>query len=123
MINPTNIYPPVAPYSQGVLVDSPKKFLFISGTVGMDKNLIIPDHFADQCHLTWNNIKSTLQEAQMNVENIVKMTCFLTDKKYRKLNASIRDIHLGNHKPATTVIATELLDNNWKLEIEIVAAA
>ena len=59
----------------------------------------------------------------MGLENIVKHTTFLANRKYRNENRQVRREVLGELRPALTVIITGIFDEAWLLEIEAVAAA
>jgi 2-iminobutanoate/2-iminopropanoate deaminase len=121
--NPSEIFPPQGPYCHGVEVKDAKRLLFISGTVGLDREGKPPAEFEAQCRLLWSNIQAILRSAGMEVTNLVKITGFIADKKYRGPNMRIREEVLGSHRVATTVVVAELLESAWLLEIEAVAAA
>ena len=59
----------------------------------------------------------------MGYEHLVKVTTFLSDRKYADQNAAIRREKLGGHAPALTVIIAGIYDKGWLLEIEGIAAA
>ncbi len=59
----------------------------------------------------------------MDASNLVKVTCYLADRKYREANMKARAAALGTHRVATTVVVAELLEGDWLVEIEAVAAA
>jgi 2-iminobutanoate/2-iminopropanoate deaminase len=82
----------------------------------------VPDTFVEQCRLAWRNVVSALEGAGMTVDNLVKVTVFLSDRRYREENAQIRAEVLGDQRPALTVIITGIWDEAWLLEIEATAA-
>lgn len=116
-INPTG-----NSYSQAYEITGPARLLFISGQVP-ERGGRIPDGFRNQCLLAWKNVERQLMQAGMLLENLVKVTVFLSDRKYREENASIRAEVLGMHTPALTIIVCDIYDENWLLEIEAIAAA
>jgi enamine deaminase RidA (YjgF/YER057c/UK114 family) len=59
----------------------------------------------------------------MTVENLVKVTIFLSDRRYALENRQARQAALGDHAPALTVIIAGIFDESWLLEIEAVAEA
>jgi enamine deaminase RidA (YjgF/YER057c/UK114 family) len=59
----------------------------------------------------------------MEVRNLVKVTTFLSDRRYAATNTAVRQWVLGDHEPALTVIITGIFDSRWLLEIEAIAAA
>ncbi|MNR67638.1 Endoribonuclease L-PSP [compost metagenome] len=72
----------------------------------------------------WANLKAQLAAADMTLENVVKLTIFLTDQGYGKAMAAVRNQHFGpNIQPAVTTVIAGLFDPRWKIEIEAIAAA
>ncbi len=81
----------------------------------------LPASFKDQAALVWKNIIAQLNAADMSVENLVKVTIFLSDRKYSLENSQARQLALGTCAPALTVIITGIFDEAWLLEIEAIA--
>ncbi|MDZ4764443.1 MAG: hypothetical protein SGI73_07805 [Chloroflexota bacterium] len=50
------------------------------------------------------------------------MTTFLTHPDQASANSQIRQAFLGDHTPAVTVMVVQLLQSNWLLEVELIAA-
>lgn len=116
-INPTG-----RSYAQAYAVQNYKDLVFISGQIPETKDGVVPETFDDQCRLTWKNIEAQLTDAGMTLTNLVKVTVFLSDRKYREANARIRQEILGVVSPALTIIVTGIYDEKWLLEIEAIAA-
>lgn len=121
--NPASMFIPVGPYCHGIEVVQPTRFLFSSGTMGLDKAGRAPDGVEAQLETAWDNLKAILAEAGMDVGNIVKVTTFLADRSLRGPATAYRQAVLGEHKPAVTTMVAGLLQDDWLVEIEIVAAA
>jgi len=121
--DPDVIFAPVGPYTHGLEVVEARRLLFITGTMGLDKNGKAPDGIEAQCALAWRNIGAILEHAGMGVRNLVKVTCYLADRKYREVNMQARAAALGDHRVATTVVAAALLEDDWLVEIEAIAVA
>jgi 2-iminobutanoate/2-iminopropanoate deaminase len=119
----TPIDPQPRSYAQGALVTAASRTLFVSGQVPEDADGTVPDDFDAQCRLAWRNVLAVLEQAGMGVRNLVKVTVFLSDRRYREANARIRHEVLGGHSPALTIIITGIYDQAWLLEIEAVAMA
>lgn len=83
----------------------------------------VPESFRAQAELTWRSAQAQLKAAGMGLENIVKHTTFLSDRRYRQLNSEVRRAVLGETDAALTVIITGIYDEAWLLEIEVIAAA
>jgi 2-iminobutanoate/2-iminopropanoate deaminase len=108
-------------YAMGALVEAPTRWLFVSGQVPEDASGV-PGEFADQARLAWRNLLSVLEQGGMTAANLVKVTIFLSDRRYRAENAKVRAEVLGDHRPALTVVIIDIFDEAWLLEIEAVAA-
>jgi enamine deaminase RidA (YjgF/YER057c/UK114 family) len=121
--DPSAIFAPVGPYTHGLEVVEARRLLFITGTMGLDKNGKAPAGIEAQCALAWRNIGAILDDAGMNVRNLVKVTCYVADRSYREANMKARAAALGDHRVATTVVVAGLLEDEWLVEIEAVAAA
>jgi 2-iminobutanoate/2-iminopropanoate deaminase len=107
----------------GLEVVEARRLLFITGTMGLDKNGEVSKGIEAQCALAWRNIGAILEHAGMGMRNLVKVTCYLADPKYREANMRARAAALGDHRVATTVITAALLEDGWLVEIEAIAAA
>lgn len=121
--DPSAIFAPVGPYTHGLEVVEARRLLFITGTMGLDKDGQAPEGIEAQCALAWRNIGAILEDAGMTVRNLVKVTCYLADRAYREANMKARAAALGDHRVATTVVAAALLEDGWLVEIEAIAAA
>jgi 2-iminobutanoate/2-iminopropanoate deaminase len=114
---------PAGGYAQAVEISGATRTLFISGQIPVDVKGECPADFTAQARLAWRNVTAQLAAADMGVENLVKVTTFLSDRKYALENRQVRHEVLGNHAPALTVIIAGIFDEAWLLEIEAVAAA
>ena len=125
-IQPLN--PPILPaatgnYTHGVQVNGAGRLVFVSGQVPWaDQQGKIPAAFEDQCRMVWRNVLAVLAEADLGVRNLVKVTTYLSDRRYRAANSKIREEILGDHAPALTIIICDIYSEEWLLEIEAVAA-
>ena len=100
-----------------------KRMLFISGQIPVDANDKVPPDFKAQARQVWANIEIQLKAAGMTLDDLVKVTTFLSDRRHRKENYEVRKEVLGDRAPALTIIITGIYDEAWLLEIEAVAAA
>lgn len=111
-------------WAQANSVAGATQFLFISGQVPTGADGVVPEDITEQSHLVWANLKAQLAAADMTLENVVKLTIFLTDQSYGKAMAAVRSLHFGpNIQPAVTTVIAGLFDPRWKIEIEAIAAA
>lgn len=109
--------------TQAMLVEDTHRWLYISGQVPVDREGNVPSTFEDQCRLVWHNVTETLRAARMEVRDLVKVTTYLSDRRYADLNSAIRHEVLGSHRPALTVVLAGIFDESWLLEVEAVATA
>lgn len=114
---------PAGGYAQAIEVTNNARTLYISGQIPVAKDGTIPDDFDGQCWLVWRNIEAQLHAAGMGLDNLVKVTVFLSDRAYALDNRRIRGEVLGDRKVAMTVVIAGIFDAAWLLEIEAVATA
>ncbi len=110
-------------YVQAASVPAGSRLLFVSGQIPVDADGNVPGDFEAQCRQAWANVFAALEAAGMDRANIVKSTTFLSDRKYRDTNSRVRRELLGDHEPAVTVIICGIYEEEWLLEMEVVAAA
>ena len=110
-------------YAQAVAIKGHERILYISGQIPADREGRVPASFADQCRLVWHNIEAQLRAADMTLANLVKVTTYLSDRKFREENSQIRQDLLRGVSPALTIIITGIYDEAWLLEIEAIAAS
>ena len=110
-------------WTMGALVTDSQRVLFISGQIPATPEGEIPEGFDAQCRLAWRNVFKVLHDAGMTVENLVKVTVFLSDRCFCDANARIWREMLGRQRPALTIIIAGIYDEAWLLEIEAIASA
>ena len=123
LIDAPDAHPASGGYAQAVGVTGVSQLLFISGQIPMTLDGAVPDGFAAQARLVWANVEAQLRAAAMTLDNLIKVTVFLSDRRYAEQNRDVRQEVLGERKTALTVIIIGIFDEAWFLEIEAVAAA
>jgi 2-iminobutanoate/2-iminopropanoate deaminase len=122
--NPSEgVYAATGDYVHALEVRGSERLLFVSGTMGLDAAGAPGATLEAQLDLVWSNIRTILASAGMSVDNIVRLTSYLTDASYAEANARARVAALGGRLVPTTAIVVETLDPAWLVEIEVVAAA
>ena len=121
IINAPDAPQPGGGYSQAVEVSGMSRLLHISGQIPVNPDGTVPDGFTEQCRLAWANVEAQLRAAGMGLDNLVKVTTFLSDRRYADENGRVRRAVLDGCKPALTVIITGIYDEAWLLEIEAVS--
>jgi 2-iminobutanoate/2-iminopropanoate deaminase len=114
----------IGTYSDAVEITAGKRTIHLSGTPGIDSTTgVVPEGFAEQADLAWVNAKKILADAQMGVEDIVKLTQHLIRREDLAVYRDIRNKHLGECRPASMLtFLPELVWPNMLIELEIVAA-
>jgi 2-iminobutanoate/2-iminopropanoate deaminase len=122
--NPSKVYPPYKSYSHAVEISNQSRLLIISGLNGyLLDGKTMPDTFKEQGEIIWEHLGSILKSAGMNYSNLISIRTYLAKPEYDEENVRLREKYLGDHKPASTVVCSQLLDHRWKLEVEAMAAA
>lgn len=122
--NPTaGIYPATPDYVHALEVRNPTRFLYVSGTMGLDEQGIAGKTLTEQVALVWSNIRTILASAGMSVDNIARVTSYLRDASYAEENQNARVAALKGRVVPTTAIVVQALVADWLIEIEIVTVA
>jgi 2-iminobutanoate/2-iminopropanoate deaminase len=122
-INAPRAPQPSGGYVQAMQVTSANRFLFISGQVPDNVDGSTPTDFEDQARLIWRNLIAQLSAAEMTLDNLVKVTFFLSDRKYIDGYRKVRQEVLQGRQIALTTIITGIFEEKWLMEIEAIAAA
>jgi enamine deaminase RidA (YjgF/YER057c/UK114 family) len=122
MVNAADAPRSAGGYAQAVEVAGSSRLLFISGQIPETIDGEIPASFEDQARLAWRNVEAQLRAAGMTLDNLVKATTFLSDRRYALPNRAIRNEVLGGRQIALTVVITGIFDERWLLEVEAIAA-
>jgi len=93
--------------------------IWISGTVGIDSNGVVPKDSVEQFGVAIRNLDAVLQKAGGAASDVVKVTIFLTNIEDRSKINPIRQRYFGEHRPASTLIeVSQLVLPELKVEIE-----
>ena len=121
-IDPPEGPKPIGGYAQAFCVPPGTGLLFVSGQTPVDSEGVTPFGFEAQCRQTWRNLVTVLRAADLDVTALVKVTTYLSDRKYADQNSQVRREVLGAHRPALTVIIADIFDGGWLIEMEAIAA-
>ena len=118
----TNTAPePIGPYNQAVQAGN---FLFISGQVAINPvtgNIEATDVISE-AHQVMHNLRAILHAAQMDFNNVVKTTIFLSDMSlFAQVNEIYGKYFTGDF-PARETVAVKGLPKNVNVEISMIAA-
>jgi 2-iminobutanoate/2-iminopropanoate deaminase len=120
--NPRAVHAPVGPYSHTAVVPGGTALVFISGQVGMRLDGSVPEGFAEQAEVTFENLRACLAEHGLSVEAVVKLGVFIVPGQDFQLLRAARERHFGAHRPtSTSVYVPQLANRKFLLEIEAIA--
>jgi 2-iminobutanoate/2-iminopropanoate deaminase len=121
--NPIGVFPPYRSYAHAVEVPPGARTLYISGINGYDATgEHLPPDFAGQVANVWSTLREILASAGMTYADLVSLRFFLTSADDDPANVEAIVAHLGNHLVARTVVVQQLLEPEWRVEIEAIAA-
>ncbi|MBM3495248.1 MAG: deaminase [Armatimonadetes bacterium] len=109
-----------APYTPGIKAGS---LVFVSGQVPMDptKRQIVQGDFETRVRQCIANVENVLRAAGATLEDVVKVTVFLTDMDcFARLNAVYSE-YWGDPKPARSCVGVAGLPLGVDVEIEAIA--
>ena len=113
----------IGTYSDAIETAPGARWLITSGTPGLDVQGTLPEDFASQATLAWENCLRMLAAADMGVHDIVKITQYLTRRADLEAYRPIRSRFLGEARPASMLsFVNELVWPNMYFELEIIAA-
>ena len=110
----------VGPYSQAVEVNG---MLFISGQIPIDpvSGEKKTGPIEEQTEQTLQNLSEILAAAGSGINQVVKVTVYLSDiELWNRVNAVYSEF-FGEHKPARAVVPTRELHYGFQIEIEAIA--
>src|SRR5271154_743456 len=87
-------------YSDAMETAPNLRWLHTSGTPGLGENKQLPKDITGQSELAWEHILRVLREAEMTVDDIVKVTQYLTRAEDIADYAKVRYRFLGDARPA-----------------------
>ena len=107
-LSPDGVAPPFGSYSHAVQVEPGRRWLHVSGQVG-----VAPDDFMREIEFN----------SGMTLDDIVKVNVFLTRPEDVTPYRVARDEALQGRKPASTLLVVQALASpDWLVEIELIAA-
>ena len=111
-------------YSQGIRVTQAQTILFLSGQVAYtaEGGVAFRGDFKAQARGAYEAIKALVASQGGTMDNIVKITTYVTDMRYRMDLAPIREEFFGKKGPASTLVEISALAHpDWMIEIEAIA--
>ncbi len=110
----------IGPYSQAVLAGNT---LYCSGQIAInpqDNSLMIAN-ITMETQQIMKNIQAVLKEADMNLDNVVKASIFMSSMDHYKEINDVYATYFKNDPPAREAVAVKTLPKNVNVEISIIA--
>lgn len=109
----------IGPYSQAVEVNG---MVFVSGQLPIDASTgLMPEGAKAQAHQSLENVKHILEEAGLDMSNVVKTTVFLADMSLFSDMNEVYATYFESAYPARSAVAVKALPKNALVEIECIA--
>jgi enamine deaminase RidA (YjgF/YER057c/UK114 family) len=106
-------------YSRAVVAGP---WVFMSGTTGFDyKSMTIADNVVEQTEQCFRNVAGVLEQAGVSFADVVHITYLVTRREDFEPIWPVLQRHLGEVRPACTVIVAQLLDPRMLIEVEVTA--
>jgi len=108
----------IGPYVQGKVVG---KYIFTSGQIPLKANgELIENNFYEECKQVLKNINFILKKSGSSLNNIVKLTVYLTDLDNFAILNKIFEEEFTKDYPARSTIEVSKLPMNARIEIEAI---
>ena len=111
-------------YTQGIKVTQAQSILFLSGQLAYtaEGGAAFPGDFTAQARGAYQAIKALVESQGGTMANVIKLTTFVTDMKYRADLALVREEFFGKKGPASTLVQIAALAfPDLMVEIEAIA--
>ena len=121
IITTLNAPAPIGPYNQAVFVNDT---LYISGQIGLNPHSmeLVEGGVKKEAEQVMVNLKSVLEAAEMNFDQVVKSSIFLSDMADFGLVNEVYGSYFNNENaPARETIAVKTLPKNVSVEISMIA--
>ena len=123
-LNPEGLAKPVAYYSHLAVVPAGYKLLVFAGQVGNRLDGSFPESVDEQFEQAINNILAILASQGASGRDVVKVTCYLTERpeSYDRIGKALRSAFPEPPPAQTFLIVAGLALPSLKVEIDIQAA-
>lgn len=122
-LTPTDIAPPLAPYSAGILVPLGQQLVFCSGQVGLAPDGTVPAGCEGQARQCFANIAAILRAAKFGLKHVIRINAFVTGREHLAAYMAVRNDLFTEPYPASTLLIVNGFSRpEFVVEIEVVAA-
>ena len=112
---------PIGPYNQAVLTE---KMLYISGQIALnpETNELETEELQKETTRVMENLKAILNEAEMDFENVIKTSIFISDmNNFAKINEVYGSYFNAETAPARETVEVANLPKFVNVEISAIA--
>lgn len=120
IITTTKAPAPIGPYNQAILLGN---MLYTSGQIAIDPDTaeLVTDCIESETRQVMENLKAILKAADMDFENVIKTTIFVSDmNNFSKINTIYG--HYFNTAPARETVEVANLPKFANVEISVIAS-
>ena len=121
IIETKNAPAPIGPYSQAVLINNT---LYTSGQIAINPETgdLVTENIEDETKLVMQNIKAILTAAEMDFDQVIKTTMFISNMDdFSKINEIYGSYFDEKNAPARETVQVAKLPKNVNVEISIIA--
>jgi enamine deaminase RidA (YjgF/YER057c/UK114 family) len=111
-------------YSHVVKVTGAQTVLFLAGQLAYDARGAVahPGDFTAQARLVFRTVQAHVEAAGGRLDDVVKLTSFVTDLSHRSEFRSVRAEFFGDRGPASTMVEVRRLSHpDHLIEVEAIA--
>ncbi len=119
----TGVYDPPG-YSQAIKVTGAQTILFLAGQVAYEKDGSVKHRgdFTGQARAVFTAVKALIEAGGGTLANVVKITTYVIDARYRPEFRVVREEFFGAKGPASTLIEVSALAHpDYLIEVEAIA--
>lgn len=102
--NPAQVVAPASRYSQGAEHRLSGRRVVASGQLGLRPDGTLAEGLVDQMEVAWDNLFAVIRDAGMDVNDLVKVTVYVTVPGSVGPYRQVRDAKLDGHAPACTYL-------------------
>lgn len=120
MVKTADAPDPVGPYSQAIMAGNT---LYLAGQIAInpESGEMVTSSIEEEARQVMDNLQAVLQEADMDMNNVVKTTIYMTDlSNFGKVN-EIYGSYFGDMPPARVTVGVASLPKGANLEITMEA--
>lgn len=113
----------IGKYSDAIETAPNLCWLYTSGTPGLETSGELPGDITGQAEIAWKHIRHVLEQADMTMHDLVKVTQYLTRAEDIPAYAKVRKQQLGEARPASMLLVIDqLVRPEFLVEVEVIAA-